>query len=237
MRQAVSAFLRRLDPRLKIGVALIMGPALWGLSPSLVIASAVLLGIGVHGLNASHPLADRQVRTLALFVLFWIALKAVFDALAGIPLHLLIPSALILGIRLCALMLLGLVLAGSTSARALGMAITWALQPVVGRERAWKIALALALMVHFLPLCLDTMERIKQSVKLRHPGSKFKQRLVMVPQAVLRALGQKTWNQTLAVAGRRLDNAEAWSPQFEWAVRDTVAGVVFLTCASVFVLV
>lgn len=234
--RSLARFLRNTDPRLKIGAALALGPALWTVSPWWVAGLAGLLLVALVSLTATQPVERAMMRSLTWFVLFWVALKAVLDGISGLPFTDIVAAALILGLRLGALLLLGLTLAQSTSPRGLGMAVTWALGPFVGRERAWKTALSLALMIHFLPLCLSTIERIRESMTLRCPGCSLRQRLTLIPQAVLRSLGQKTWNQTLAVAGRRLDTAEAWSPEFSWSVGDTAFTAVCLLIGGLIVL-
>jgi biotin transport system permease protein len=163
-------------------------------------------------------------------VVFWVAAKAGLDALSGMPLDVIAAGAGDLAIRLVALLLLGLFLALSSSSRALGLAVAWAVRPVAGREQAWRLALSLALMVHFLPMCLSTVSQVRQTMTRRCPRCGFFLRMVVIPQAVIRAMGQKTWNQTLAVAGRNLDRPEAWEPDFSWTSRDTLL-CLLATCA------
>ena len=173
-----------------------------------------------------------MVRSLLIFIVFWVGIKMVLDVLTGIPLAKMSMDALELAIRLAALLLLGLALALSTSARSMGLAIAWAIRPLVGRESAWRLSLSFALMVHFLPMCLFTMSQVRETIARRCPGFGFRQRTLVLPQAILRNLGQKTWNQTLAVAGRGLENAAAWEPEFAWNYRDwtcAVLAVVFIS--------
>jgi len=165
-----------------------------------------------------------MLRRLAWFVLFWGAAKVGLDMLAGVVAADAVLGGIVVVIRLSALLLIGITLALSTSARSLGMAVAWALRPFIGGERAWRAALSLALMVHFLPLCLSTLEQVSAAFRSRLPSGSRRLRALVVPLAVIRGLGQKTWNQTLAVAGRGLDRAEAWEPDFAWASRDTLWG-------------
>jgi len=228
----LAALVRGLDPRLKLGTALFLGPALWLMGLVQAGACAVGLACIVAALASGQPLGGRMVRGLLVFVVFWVAVKAGLDAVSGMPWSGVTAGALDLSVRLAALLLLGLSLALSASARALGLAVAWAVRPVAGGERAWKLALSLALMVHFLPMCLATVSEVRQAMARRCPGCGFFRRMVVIPQAVIRALGQKTWNQTLAVAGRGLDCAQAWEPDFSWSSRDTrcalLAGCVLL---------
>lgn len=220
-----AAILRSLDPRLKLVIALFLGPGMWLLPPVSVAICLGFLAPTVFALSRSQPLGSKMVRSLFTFILFWVVLKAFLDGISGLSLATLLIQSGELGIRLTGLLLLGLGLAMSTSARALGMAVSWALKPFIGGERAWKIALSLALMVHFLPMCLSTMTQVKETVASRCPHFGFRQKMVLIPQVVLRSLGQKTWNQTLAVAGRGLENAEAWAPDFTWQQRDTACAL------------
>lgn len=231
--QSLARLVRALDPRLKMAMALALGPSLWLLAPAPVAVCGVLLSCVVRALSASQPLGAKMVRSMMLFVILWVAVKAGFDSLSAIPPEQVAVDAGILALRLSALLLLGLGLALSTSAQALGMAVSWAIRPLLGGERAWKFALSLALMVHFLPLCLSTVNQVKETLSRRCPDCPLRRRLVIIPQAVLRNLGQKTWNQTLAVAGRGLERAAAWEPEFTWRRRDTVCSLLACCVAAI----
>lgn len=222
MIRSVAAHVRGLDPRLKLGTGLALGPAAWLLDPAWVAVGAACLFVVVGALASARPLGWTMVRRLLFFVLLWTAVKIGLDLVSGLALRAAGLAGLILAVRLSGLLLLGLALALSTSTRALGMAAAWALRPVVGRERAWRTALSLALMVHFLPLCLATMEQVSSAFRQRCPRGGLSRRLTVVPLAVIRNLGQKTWSQTLAVAGRGLDDASAWEPDFAWNNADTL---------------
>jgi len=223
-----ASFVRSLDPRLKMVTALLLGPAIWLLPAWVVTGFAGAMAFLVVCLAASQPLGDKMLRGIVIFLLFWIVVKGGMDAISGMPLVAVVREAGILGIRLIGLVAVGLFLALSTSARSLGLAVSWAIRPVVGGERAWKVALSLALVVHFLPLCLSTMTQVQATVSRRCPDFGFFKRMTVIPQAVLRSLGQKTWNQTLAIAGRGLEGSEAWQADFVWHSRDTYVAVIAL---------
>ncbi|WP_207259856.1 cobalt transporter [Desulfovibrio sp. Huiquan2017] len=233
----VAGWVRSLDPRLKLAAALLIGPGLWKVDVLAAAGCAVfLLALG-RFLAVGQPGGGKMVRSLLSFVFFWVAVKAVLDGVTGMPVEYMASDAAQLAVRLVALLMLGLCLALSTSARALGLAVAWALRPFLGRERAWRIALSLSLMVHFLPVCLSTLSGVRGVVARRCPKAGFFRRMRMIPQAVIRNLGQKTWNQTLAVACRGLDRAEAWEPDFAWAARDWAGtGFVLLATAAMFFL-
>ena len=225
--QRVATYVQGLDPRLKMATAMVLGPGLWLFNPALVAFLAVALFVVVLPLTAIQPLGSKMIRSLFLFIVFWVALKSGFDALSGFPPQQIFIDGGVLAMRLASLLLLGLCLALSTSARSLGLAMAWFIRPVAGKERAWKLALSLALMIHFLPLCLSTMVGTKEMVSRRCPDCSFRQRMTTIPQAVLRNLGQKTWNQTLAVAGRGLESPDAWVSDFSWTAHDTLWALLF----------
>ncbi|BCS87717.1 hypothetical protein PSDVSF_09590 [Pseudodesulfovibrio sediminis] len=226
---SLAAYARSLDPRLKMVTALVLGPCLWKIHVLGVLVCCLLLLALAWRLSLARPLGLKMLNSLTLFVMFWVLMKIVLDGLTGVPVEFVVRDALELGARLVALLALGLSLSLSTSPRALGLAVAWAIRPLVGKERAWRLALALALMIHFLPTCLATMAEVREVAKRRCPDLGFMGRFRTVPQAVIRNLGQKTWNQTLAVAGRRLDEPSAWESDFVWTVQDTISSLVFLT--------
>jgi biotin transport system permease protein len=228
--QTVAAYVRSLDPRLKLLVALVLGACLWRIDIVLVLICALSLLAIVRPLAAIQPIGSKMVRSLLFFVLFWVGIKIFLDLLSGMPLVQICMDAGELAARLAALLMVGLSLALSTSARSLGLAVSWIICPLIGKERAWQVALSLALMIHFLPMCLTTMSQVKETAASRCPQSGFRQRLNIVPQAVIRNLSQKTWNQTLAVASRRLDDSSSWEPDFDWSGRDWLCSIL---CAIV----
>lgn len=227
MISSVADGLRALDPRLKLATALVLGPCLWKVHIASAVVCALILFLLVSPLAASRPIGSRMVRSLFFFIFLWVAVKAGVDGVTGVPAEHIFYDAGQLAVRLAALVLLGLVLALSTSARALGLAVAWGVRPLVGRERAWRVALSLALMVHFLPICLSTMAGVRDVLDRRCPGAGAGVKARVIPQAVIRNLGQKTWSQTLAIASRGLEGPEAWEADFHWSVRD-------LGCACLF---
>lgn len=237
MRTYLAESTRKLDPRLKLGLAMALGPGLWMLDPALVVGFGLLLLCLLLSLTVTQPLGNRMVRSMFLFVVIWVGIKIGLDWWTGVAVKQVLLDGIELGLRLASLLMLGLCLALSSSPRALGLALSWAIRPFVGAERAWKLALSLALMVHFLPLTLSTMTSVNETLSRRCPDCGFRERMRIVPQAVLRNLGQKTWSQTLAVAGRGLENGAAWQPHFTWSLPDScvlMAGVVILAAVTLY---
>nr|WP_321257817.1 cobalt transporter [uncultured Pseudodesulfovibrio sp.] len=225
----VAAHIRELDPRLKLVVALVLGPCLWKVHVLAVAVYIVFLFFLVWPLAAGQSVGFKMIRSLLVFVLFWVGIKMALDGVSGVPVEFIVMDGFQLGARLVALLLLGLGLALSTSARSLGLAVSWALRPLIGQERAWRAALSLALMIHFLPICLETLAKVKEVASRRCLGSGLSVRMRVIPLALVRNLGQKTWNQTLAVACRRLDSADAWAPDFSWRIQDGIAAFFCMT--------
>lgn len=209
MSPEAASRIREFDPRAKIGLAVLMGILIWRTAPAGLLAYTLFFLLLVRTLRHSAPAGAGVPRTYFGFVLFWTLAKFGIDLLSGAAPPEALFSALVLGWRLIILLLLSLILAFSTSIRQLGLAVSWMLRPFLGR-RSWQPALSLALMVHFLPLTWQTISDVRTVLAGRLPHYSAWRRMILLPGVTLRALGQKTWNQTLAVAGRGLDRPEAW---------------------------
>ncbi len=221
-----------MDGRVKMGAALALGPLVWRAGPygtGIFLVAFVFL---CAALSARIPSGKAVIRANATFVIFWSALKFGFDVWGGqAPSWALAGDAGLLGAKLLALILLGLSLSAAASARELGMAFAWALRPVLGKK-AWTAALSLALMAHSLPLCWSVMARVRRTVVMRCQGMGFLRTATLYPSAGLRAISQKTWSWTLAIAARGLDRPEAWRGEFPrdpmgifWGAAVVAAGV------------
>lgn len=216
-------WLHNVDPRLKILTAACFGIATWHVPPIVLGGYAFVLWL----LCAQAEFFSRanwpMLRSYLWFVLFWAVIKFALDCtpLLTAPYTwnepLVRQAALeagLLAARLCVLIGLGLMLALTTSPRRLGLALCWYLRPVLGRN-SWKTALSLSLMIHFLPLVQSTISQVKSAILQRNLKRSRWQRFMLVPQATLRILAQKTWTQTVAVASRGLDTPDAWIPRFQ----------------------
>ncbi len=197
------------DARPKIAFALLLGcvfwrlpgQALWAVLPAGAAACAALGGF--RGPNL------RLWPGGAAFVALWAAVKAGLDLAAGAMPAAALAGAGLLAARLLVLLLLGLSLALAASPLRMGRAFAWYLSPVL-RSRAWEAALALTLMVHFLPLAWARAAGLARVLSLRWPDCPWSRRVLLLPQALLRTLAADTWAQTLAVAARGLDGPGAW---------------------------
>lgn len=160
--------------------------------------------------------------------LFWAGLKFVFDALGLVwsaygstegaialqaalsaPLPGYAYAAGLLFVRLLALMLAALALTLAFSTRSLALALGWFLRPL-GAERAWKPALAFALMAQYLPRIHRVAAQTRLAAQSRRlPSSGLAYWKLAFPQ-MFRILAESTWSQAVGIAGRGLDRAEAW---------------------------
>jgi len=203
--------LAALDPRLKTLAALIIGLSAWRSGwQGLLFYALVLVPVF---LAPSRRQNLRALKAYALFAGFWVALKLALDLVTGIPPESAVRESAWLAARLAVVLCAGLALALTTSPRSLGLALAWALRPVLGR-RAWKAALALALTVHFIPLAWLTLSQTRQTIARRLPEIPRRRKTMLLVQAGLRNMTLYSWDQALAVSARGLDRAEAWRPAF-----------------------
>lgn len=224
------------DPRIKLVVALSLGVMVWQASwPGLLIYS-LFLGAIVFTYRHYWPGNRALLRTYVGFVCFWSLAKFLLslvgtqgwqDAAIG--------ASLVAG-RISCLLLLGAALTMTTSSRSLGMGLSSLLRPVLGKERAWRTALAFALMVHFLPLTWRTVEQVRETIRRRCPRISVWQRIPLMVQAILRNLGRLTWDQSLAIAGRGLDQSEAWNIDFPMQYAQWGVGILFVAVSAILAL-
>ncbi|MBU2550239.1 MAG: hypothetical protein KKB20_17655 [Proteobacteria bacterium] len=223
-RRSAANRLTAADPRLKVLLVFIFGLVTWRAGIAGVLLYGLILA-AIMLLLGDLSTANRSlIRTYALFVLIWMGVKFVFEIVGGAAIESAFYQTADLGLRLLVLLLLGLSLALSTSSRDLGLAAAWFLRPVLGR-RAWQAALALALMIHFLPLAWRTFDTVRRTVAMRAQAVSWPRRLSLTAQAALRALSLKTWDQTVALAARGLDGPEAWKGRFRFRFREWAAGL------------
>ncbi|MGE4297759.1 MAG: hypothetical protein AB7E47_06990 [Desulfovibrionaceae bacterium] len=210
--------LTAIDARILIATAAAFGVFAWHAGPvGLALYSAGLAWAWRR--TDAPPAGSAQLRGYALFVLFWMAvtfaLATLFPEGSARPdIWAEARRTGLLGWRLALMIGIGLCLARSGSPHRLGLALCWALRPLVGRDRAWRAALSLSLMIHFLPLATDSAARARHALTVRNLRLPLLQRLTLLPQTVFRCIAQKTWTQTIAVAARNLDRPEAWTPHF-----------------------
>lgn len=208
------------DERPKIVLALLIGLSLWRLPEAALLPLALAGGLLCFSLGGFSRGYLGLWKVGLTFILVWAGLKFGLDALAGASVEAALRAAVALGLRLAVLLFFGLSLAMSASPRRLGIGLAWFLRPILG-ARSWQVALSLSLMVHFLPLTWAAAAGLLQNLARRWPHCPWFLRLRLIPMALMRVMAQATWNQTMAVAARRLDRPEAWLPDrpvlpFEW---------------------
>jgi biotin transport system permease protein len=218
-------WLQGADPRLKILFAVAWGLLAWQVGGFgllcyfglLAVLSLALLGLG--------EVRGRALVAGALLVATWTLVKTGVELAAGAAgLWQAAAEGMLLGGRLLFLVLLGLCLAAATSPRSLGLGLTSFLRPLAGK-RSWQGALSLALMLHFLPHALRTLRQARLAVILRRDRLSWWTGYKLLPQTVIRVLGQKTWEQTMALAARGLDGPEAWDHRLPFRIPEWTFGL------------
>lgn len=225
--------IRGSDPRLKALFALWTGIMVWQAGLPGVLAYVFGLYALARSLSGLTGVIGLRLRVLLLPIGFWMLLKGLVDSLDREALWTdVVLETSLLGARLMALLLLGLILTWATSRSQLGLAVNWFLRPVLGRSRSWQGALAVSLMLHFIPLSLQTLRQVRQSILLRGYDLPFTSRIFVWVRTTLRVLSGKTWEQALALAARKLDHPGAWQGEIrfrplEWSAGLLAAGAVF----------
>jgi biotin transport system permease protein len=79
-------------------------------------------------------------------------------------------------------------------------------------------------MVHFIPRALAAFEGARAALRVRRVQVSRMAGLVIVLEAGARNLARLTWDQTLAVAARRLDGPEAWAEEVPLRAAEWGAG-------------
>ncbi len=232
---ALGRFLLDMDVRPKILLALLTGLSLWRLPDVALPVLALGAGLLLFSLGGFARVYLRLWKGGAAFVLAWTALKFLLDLLGPVAATTALTAAAGLGMRLTTLLLLGLTLALSATPHALGLGLAWFLRPVLGQQ-AWRVAMALALMIHFLPLTWTSAAGLLQNLSRRWPDCPWHRRIRLVSQALLRVMSQSTWKQTLALAARGLDRPGAWRLDqpiriMQWAAA-LVPGLALLALAA-----
>ena len=209
------------DARVKIGLSIVLGVCAWRAGPwalGIFALSAAALAWMVAG---KGMVSRGQLKALLLFVGVWTAIKACMEFMGGNQLWL--GQSLLLATRLLVLILVGLVLAASTSRVQVGQAVSSLLRPIF-RDKSWQGALSLALMIHFIPVAMGTMHTVKRAVSLRGQSLPIWRRLHLFVTTVLRNLSRSTWDQTLALAVRGLEEERAWRDDRPHKAGEWIAG-------------
>jgi biotin transport system permease protein len=84
--------------------------------------------------------------------------------------------------------------------------------------------MSLALMIHFIPVTMGTMHSVQRTLSLRGHGLSVRQRLHLFVTTVMRNLSRSTWDQTMALAVRGLEEQKAWQQHQAFRVKEWIAG-------------
>ena len=153
----------------------------------------------------------------------WRVIVFALDLAARAPPAVALGETALLVARLVAIVLLGAALAAVVTPRALGLALASMTRPVL-RRSAWKLALSLLLVVHLIPRTFAAFQAARAALRVRRVELGRGRALVVVLEAGARNLAALTWDQSLAIAARRLDAPEAWSGGPPPRLRDWCAG-------------
>lgn len=164
-------------------------PALWlviwvaaflfpRLQPGCLVALTALLWLSALVLAPGKLHGRRLLKAAAIFALIWSAIIAALH-LAGL-------GSLEPLVKLWAWLALGLHLMLAKSPLELALPLGRLAAPVIGRIRAQKLALALALTARLIPRLIDSALKIRKSLELRAPALPLKKRLTLWSQAILR---------------------------------------------------
>ena len=204
-------------------LALLFGALVWRVGAAANGLYAAFFAAVLAASGATLGEARRIARWAGTFAILWGGVKLALDLLGGARPGAALATAGLLCVRLAALLLLGAAVSALVSPRALGLALAALTRPVLGR-RAWSASLALMLMVHFIPRAWAAFEAARTALRARRVRVSRTRALVLVVEAGTRNLARMTWDQTLAVAARRLDRPEAWSDVPPPRPRDWLAG-------------
>ena len=217
--------LGEVDGRVVLLLALIFGALVWRASAAANGLYAGFFAAVLAAAGATPGDARRLARWAGTFAALWGGVKLGLDLLGGAPPAAALATAGLLCVRLAALLLLGAAVSALVTPRALGLALADLTRPVLGR-RAWSASLALLLMVHFVPRAWAAFEAARAALRARRVRVSRTRALVLVVESGTRNLARMTWDQTLAVAARRLDRPEAWTGAPPPRPRDWLAGAV-----------
>ncbi|GEJ59131.1 hypothetical protein [Anaeromyxobacter diazotrophicus] len=213
-----------LDGRLLLALALLLGLLVWRGGPLAAAAEALGFAGALAAAGRGRRAVLRSAAGAAAFALPWGAVRVATALAAGPGAAAALAAGGTLALRLTALLLLGAALTALLPPRALGLAAASLARPVLGR-RAWEAALALALMVHFVPRARARFQEARAALRLRRVKVSRPRAALLVLQAGTRNLAVGTWDQTLALAARRLDRPEAWPAGEPLQAREVMVAV------------
>ena len=218
------------DPRLALGLTLAASLCVWHAGWLGLCAYAAVLLYVWHRAGTPRLAPQGTVARTARFCLFWATITWAFTLsevlpplpwadLSALPhalgkalppaLWVTLPGAALLLCRLALLMAFALSLTLHLSPHALAQAAVWFVAPLLGKN-AWKPALSLALMVHYLPAMHSAAHAVRLAAMVRGlPQQGFAYWKNALPH-MFRLLYSRTMQQAMAIASRGLDTNSAW---------------------------
>ncbi|MDR1827147.1 MAG: hypothetical protein LBR29_02315 [Methylobacteriaceae bacterium] len=201
---------RRLDIRALVLASAVAGFFVWVLParPVLMLDAGFFAFLALQG--GLSRLNGAAARTYIKFVVFWVAAKFLVDCIgADNTVGERLADAGVLALRLTGLALLGLIITGDSSPRALGQALSWFAKPLL-REHSWKAALALSLMLTAMPRIGRTAANLNRTLRLRGTSLSIVRRFTLIALATLRIIAQEAESIAIAVMTRDLFRPEPW---------------------------
>ena len=200
------------DPRPLLLLTIVCGITVWWLSPLyLCIISFCLLNCLYSPLfNQSIHKKPTLYYHAIFFVCSWCMIKFIIDSLTmPISCYELLTNTVILGLRLCVLILLGLYLISKTTPRHIALAAGWYLRPFF-KQHTWEITLALSLMFHTIPRLFHTVSQIQATT--RHSLSLLSrlQHIQVIMSTTTRILIMSISKQSTVIIAKHLASPEPW---------------------------
>lgn len=236
-----------------LGLVFITGSCIWMVPLFVCCLLACVTGVVFVLWRYALRLPPRTMQRLGKFIVFWVVLKFCLQYVplfwgereqlfpAGSEFSFALVGQLVesvwlhrealydIGIfclRLGILVIWGILLVGFYSAYELACAFGWYLRPCK-RFETWRIALALALLLHYLPRIYETLDTIKMGARLRHlPVKGFAFWRLVFPR-FFAVLAQQTWAQAIAIASRRLDAPSPWEMGYSLPVSQGIGMVLY----------
>jgi hypothetical protein len=223
--EAVKRLLASLDLRLLMVLVSALGLCSWLLPWPWLIAFGPSSLIAAWAAWRLRAVPRGAIKAYAAFLVLWTAAKLLSSLLEapgawGLAAY----SALELGSRLAVMAALALAVPLAATAVEIGRAAGYLLGPLDGLMRlfrqkgdedhpglSWRAALAVCLMMSFLPRAVKAAGDLRQTLLLRAPSMSSARRLRLLAETLVRIMGSQAWDAALAITARDLYRPEPWS--------------------------
>jgi len=220
--------IQKTDLRLLILLCPALGVLAWHSPwPWLCVPLALALWLLVCGLQAL-PWLKKFLKVYLFFALFWLICSFFFQNLdKSSPWPDILVQTGLLALRFACLPGLALPLILAASPIRIGLACAWyacalsrvflvpagIIQPQFRNPEVnpgWKVGLAVALTISLIPRVYRDLSALQRSLNLRAPKLKAGKKARLICLGALRLFGEQTWEQSLALTSRQLDQPEVW---------------------------